>query len=123
MTKWLKVMLIVAVAVSLPFVVFEKRAEQARCGFDVCTPDWSKGLLLPDHVVAIVKADRRVIEERQVPSNTIFRDAYLGIYVREGIPFVVGYLLGLAVPILLLGYAVVLIVRSPRLTASISATT
>lgn len=123
MHKWLKVILIVAIAVSLPFVVLEKRAEQAHCGFDVCTPDWSKGLVLPYHVMAIIKSDHSVTETRDVPFNTIFREAYMGVYVRKGIPYFLGYLLGLAIPALLLGYALALSVRSPRLTKPLEATT
>jgi hypothetical protein len=105
MKKWQKIPVLCAAAALLPFAAFEQRAEPARCVYDVCNPDWSKGLILAGSFVDVVASTGQVFQPERAPSNTSLRQAYEGIYARGAIPVPLALFFGLVLPILLLALA------------------
>jgi hypothetical protein len=99
--KWQRIALLTLGVIVLPLIFFQNRAEPAHCFADVCEPaPGSIGITRSG--VMIVISTGQVVDSLKAPLRIPLRDAYVGIYPRNGVPYALAYLIGLALPLLLL---------------------
>lgn len=109
-----KLLVVSALALCLPFLMFEIRIEKAGCSFDYCTYDWDKGLIMPFRFVYVSVGTKDVFPQSNPPLNTTLTMSQEGIYAREGIPVAIAAVIGIAIPILLFGWTMRRVVTGRR---------
>jgi len=123
MNKWKKILVLCGIAAILPFATLEYRFERGRCVADVCEPDWSKGpVFVLNRPVDMLPATKEIFEETHAPSNTPLWEGFQGVYIRNGIPVGLGYILVLVLPLILFGTAAVVAFRRDLTNSNLALT-
>jgi len=109
MSRRLKILSLILLAIALPFLIFEHDTRQISCSGDYCELGWrNNGLLLPDthgHS-GIVVSSGKILPADKIPLNTPFKEAWRGVYSRWDLPLAAVLFLGIVSPLILLIAAV-----------------
>lgn len=110
--------LLLMLAASLPVALLQFSVRPAKCSYDYCQWDWSVDLVVPLRFVYRVVDTNEVVPIEHPPMGVRLRNSQLGLYARPGVPKAVAVGLGIALPPILIWWAVWLLVPRRRKTGA-----